>query len=228
MSGFRKDLRAAFLATLPVLAGYLVLGMGFGILMHANGYGVGWSFAMSLLVYAGSMQYLAVDLLAGGASVISAALSALMVNARHLFYGVSMLDKYRDVGAVNPYLIFSLTDETYSLLCGDERQGKRYYLLVSLLDHFYWVTGSVLGGVLGTVIPFSTEGIDFALTALFITVFVQQWKQTKDHMAACIGVGISVLCLLIFGSSSFLIPSMVFITVLLLVLKRFRKEQSDV
>ena len=228
MSGFRKDLRAAFLATLPVLAGYLVLGMGFGILMHANGYGVGWSFVMSLLVYAGSMQYLAVDLLAGGASVISAALSALMVNARHLFYGVSMLDKYRDVGAVKPYLIFSLTDETYSLLCGDERQGRRYYLLVSLLDHVYWVTGSVLGGVLGTVIPFSTEGIDFALTALFITVFVQQWKQTKDHMAACIGVGISVLCLLIFGSSSFLIPSMVFITVLLFVLKRVRKEQSDV
>ena len=228
MSGFRKDLRAAFLATLPVLAGYLVLGMGFGILMHANGYGVGWSFAMSLLVYAGSMQYLTVDLLAGGASVISAALSALMVNARHIFYGVSMLDKYRDVGAVKPYLIFSLTDETYSLLCGDERQSKRYYLLVSLLNHVYWVTGSVLGGVLGTVIPFSTEGIDFALTALFITVFVQQRKQTKDHMAACIGVGISVLCLLIFGSSSFLIPSMVFITVLLFVLKRVRKEQSDV
>jgi len=227
-NSLKQTMRSAFLATLPVMAGYLVLGMGFGILMHSKGYGIGWSFAMSLLVYAGSMQYLAVDLLAGGASVVSAALSALMVNARHLFYGVSMLDKYKDVGAVKPYLIFSLTDETYSLLCSEKREGKLYYLLVSLFDHIYWVTGSVLGAVAGAVIPFRTDGIDFALTALFITVFVQQWKETRDHTAAVIGVAVSLVCLILFGPSAFLIPAMVAITVALLILRRLQEGAKNV
>ena len=227
-NSLKQTMRSAFLATLPVMAGYLVLGMGFGILMHSKGYGIGWSFAMSLLVYAGSMQYLAVDLLAGGASVVSAALSALMVNARHLFYGVSMLDKYKDVGAVKPYLIFSLTDETYSLLCSEKREGKLYYLLVSLFDHIYWVTGSVLGAVAGAVIPFRTDGIDFALTALFITVFVQQWKESRDHTAAVIGVAVSLVCLILFGPSAFLIPAMVAITASLLILGRLQEGARNV
>lgn len=227
-NSLKQTTKSAFLATLPVMAGYLVLGMGFGILMHSKGYGVGWSFAMSLLVYAGSMQYLAVDLLAGGACVISAALAALMVNARHLFYGVSMLDKYMDVGAVKPYLIFSLTDETYSLLCSEKREGKLYYFLVSLFDHIYWVTGSVLGAVAGAAIPFSTDGIDFALTALFITVFVQQWKESRDHTAAVIGVAVSLVCLILFGPSAFLIPAMVVITVALLFLGRLQEGAKNV
>jgi len=227
-NSLKQTMKSAFLATLPVMAGYLVLGMGFGILMRSKGYGIGWSFAMSLLVYAGSMQYLAVDLLASGASVVSAALSALMVNARHLFYGVSMLDKYKDVGAAKPYLIFSLTDETYSLLCSEKREGKLYYLLVSLFDHIYWVSGSVLGAVAGAVIPFRTDGIDFALTALFITVFVQQWKESRDHTAAVIGIAVSLVCLILFGPSAFLIPAMVAITVALLILGRLQEGARNV
>ena len=215
----KKLLKTALVSTLPVMAGYLVLGMGFGILLHTRGYGLFWSAAMSLLIYAGSMQYLAVDLISGGAGLITAAVTTLMVNARHLFYGISMIGKYRDTGWRKPYLIFALTDETYSLNCsgapeGVDREGD-YYFLVSLFNHSYWVLGSILGSLLGKAIPFSTEGIDFALTALFVTVFVEQWISTKDHIPALLGLGVSVLCLLIFGPGNFLIPAMVLITLAL-------------
>ena len=215
----KKLLKTALVSTLPVMAGYLVLGMGFGILLHTRGYGLFWSAAMSLLIYAGSMQYLAVDLISGGAGLITAAVTTLMVNARHLFYGISMIGKYRDTGWRKPYLIFALTDETYSLNCsgapeGVDREGD-YYFLVSLFNHSYWVLGSILGSLLGKAIPFSTEGIDFALTALFVTHFVEQWISTKDHIPALLGLGVSVLCLLIFGPGNFLIPAMVLITLAL-------------
>ena len=215
----KSSAKTAFLATLPVMAGYVVLGTGFGILMSGKGYGPLWSLAMSLFIYAGSMQYLAVDLLAGGAGLITAALTALMVNARHLFYGISMIGKYKDVGKFKPYLIFALTDETYSLNCGALPEGitdaSAYYFLVSLFNQCYWVLGSLLGGVLGYVIPFNTEGIDFALTALFVTVFVEQWLSNKDHIPALMGLFASVLCLAVFGADGFLIPTMALITVLL-------------
>ena len=215
----KSNAKTAFLASLPVMAGYVVLGTGFGILLSSKGYGPLWSLAMSLFIYAGSMQYLAVDLLTGGATLITSALTALMVNARHLFYGISMIGKYRDTGAYKPYLIFALTDETYSLNCGalpeGVTDGPTYYFLVSLFNHSYWVAGSLLGAVLGYVIPFNTEGIDFALTALFVTVFVEQWLSTKDHIPALIGVFSSVVCLLLFGADGFLIPAMALITALL-------------
>lgn len=222
-SELQQDLKKAARDSLPVLAGYIVLGMGFGILLSTKGYGVLWALAMSALIYAGSMQYLAIDLLAGGASLLSAALTTLLVNARHLFYGISMVDRYKGAGRKKPYLIFALTDETYSLVCNTEG-SHCYCFLVSLLNQIYWVAGSVLGSLLGGILPFSTEGIDFALTALFVTVFVEQWKSTKEHLPAVIGVAASVLCLLIFGADSFLIPSMVLITVALSVLKFLRKE----
>jgi len=215
----KSNLKTAFLASVPVMAGYVVLGTGFGILLSSKGYGPLWSLAMSLLIYAGSMQYLAVDLLTGGASLIAAALTTLMVNARHLFYGISMIGKYKDTGKFKPYLIFALTDETYSLNCGALPDGvteaPSYYFLVSVFNHSYWVAGSLLGGLLGYVIPFNTEGIDFALTALFVTVFVEQWLSTKDHVPALIGVFSSVVCLMLFGADGFLIPAMVLITLLL-------------
>ncbi len=224
-----EEIRKAFLSTVPVMTGYLVLGIGFGIILKTNGYGVLWALAMSVFIYAGSMQFVAVNLLTGGASLLTVALTTLMVNARHLFYGISMIDKYRGAGAKKPYLIFALTDETYSLVCNDgahknisDRHG--YYFLVSLFDQIYWVTGCVLGSLLGSVIPFSTEGIDFALTALFVTVFVEQWLDSKRHSPALIGVGASVLCLLIFGRDSFLIPAMIIITVLLIIIRK--KEVS--
>ena len=215
----KSNAKIAFLSTLPVMAGYVVLGTGFGILLSSKGYGPLWTLAMSIFIYAGSMQYLAVDLLAGGAGLITAALTTLMVNARHLFYGISMIGKYRDTGWRKPYLIFALTDETYSLNCGALPAGVEdapaYYFLVSLFNHCYWVLGSLLGAVLGFVIPFNTEGIDFALTALFVTVFVEQWLSTKDHIPAIIGLCASVVCLAVFGSGNFLIPAMVLITALL-------------
>ena len=198
------------------MAGYVVLGTGFGILLSSKGYGPGWAAAMSIFIYAGSMQYLAVDLLAGGAGLITAAVTTLMVNARHLFYGISMIDKYKDTGAYKPYLIFGLTDETYSLNCAGAPEGigdaPKYYFLVSIFNQCYWVLGSVLGSILESVLPFSTEGIDFSLTALFVTVFVEQWKSTKDHIPALIGVIASLLCLAVFGPGNFLIPTMILIT----------------
>lgn len=222
-------LKKAFLASLPVMAGYIVLGNGFGIVLQSKGYGIFWALAMSVFIYAGSMQYLAVDLLAGGASLITAALTALMVNARHLFYGISMIDKYKDTGVCKPYLIFALTDETYSLNCSgapeDMEDPGLYFFFVSLLNQCYWVIGSALGSLLGTVIPFSTEGIDFSLTALFVTVFVEQWKNTHDHIPALIGVGAPLLCLLVFGADNFLIPAMILITLALTLIRK--KEEKD-
>lgn len=216
MKNNAKTIQKAFLASIPVLSGYLVLGMDFGIVLRSAGYGVGWALGMSLFIYAGSMQFVGIGLLIGGASLLTTALTTLMVNARHLFYGISMVEKYAGAGRKKPYMIFALTDETYSLVCADPdvspEDYHRYCFLVSLFDHAYWVSGSVLGSLLGNVLPFDTKGVDFALTALFITVFVQQWQEKKDHRPALIGVGSSLLCLLVFGSDRFLIPAMLLIT----------------
>lgn len=217
-----KELRRAFVDTLPVLTGYIVLGIGFGVILRSRGYGVLWALGMSVFIFAGSMQYVAIDLLSGGVGLLSAALTTLAVNARHLFYGLSMVDKYK---GKNPILAFTLTDETYSLVCGNlpgetEQEQDRYCLLVSLMDYAYWVTGSVIGSILGSVIPFSTEGIDFALTALFLTVFVEQWLSTKNHISAIVGVLCSVVCLVLFGSDSFLIPAMIAIAITLTLLRK--------
>lgn len=217
----KKLLRTAFIDTVPVMTGYLCLGFGFGIVMQQNGLGLWWALALSLFVYAGSMQYVAVGLLTSGAGLLTAAITTLAVNARHLFYGLSMIDTYKDMGKKKPYLIFALSDETYSLVAGKQPpegldRGK-YYLLVTALDQFYWVLGTLLGSVVGQLLPINYEGIDFALTALFVTIFVEQWLSVKNHVPALIGVGASVVCLVFFGSSSFLIPSMGLITLLLLL-----------
>ena len=223
--------RYAWKQSIPVMAGYIVLGMGFGMLLAAKGYGIIWALAMSVFIYAGSMQYVAIDLITGGASLISAALMTLMVNARHLFYGISMVERYKDTKPYKPYLIFALTDETYSLVCsGDVPEGveeKKYFFLVSLLNQIYWVIGSVMGSVLGSVLNINTEGIDFSMTALSLVVFTEQWMSTKDHRSAVAGVAASVICLLIFGTSAFLIPSMISITVILTVMRGSKKTESS-
>lgn len=216
-----SKIKNAFYATIPVMAGYLVLGIGFGMVLRTRGYGILWALAMSAFIYAGSMQYVAIDLLTGGVSLITAAVTTLAVNARHLFYSISMIDKYKNQKRKN-FLIFTLTDETYSLVCSEVPDGtdaSSYYFYVSLFDYIYWIGGSAIGSVLGSVLPIRTEGVDFALTALFLTVFVEQWLTTKNHLSAIIGVGASVVCLLLFGSDKFLIPTMVLITCLLLAMK---------
>lgn len=226
-----SDIKRAFRASLPVFAGYIVLGIGFGILLKTKGYGLLWAALSSVFVYAGSLQYVMVNLIAAGAPLITTALTAVMVNARHLFYGISMIDRYKGAGKKKPYLIFALTDETYSLVCSDEsvrgvRDRHRYYFFLSMFNQIYWITGSVMGSVLGGLITFSTEGIDFALTALFVTIFVDQWLSTKDHRAALTGVIASVICLLIFGADNFLIPVMLCITAALTVMRSKLSRES--
>ena len=224
-----KMIKPALLATIPVLTGYLVLGFGFGIVLKANGYGILVAFVMSLTIYAGSMQYAAVGLLTGGASLVTVALTTLMVNARHLFYGISMLERYKSVGKVKPYLIFALTDETYSLVCDgapniEPENKSKYYFLVSLFNQIYWIVGSVAGAIVGSLVKFNSEGIDFALAALFLTVFLEQWLTAEKHTSAVIGVAVSVGCLLLFGSEHFLIPAMLVITLLLCLMREESKN----
>ena len=228
----RKTIRQAFVRSIPVMAGYVVLGIGFGVLMHAAGYGLLWTLAMSLLIYAGSMQYVGVGLLSGGASVVTAILTTVMVNARHLFYSISMIRVYRNSGRLKPYLIFALTDETYSLLCDGEvpegADAELYRVLVSAFDHSYWVIGSVLGSLLGAVLPFSTEGIEFSMTALFLTSFVEQWVRKGNRIPALTGLGATLLSLAVFGPERFLIPAMLLITLVLSLLRgRLGKEEAE-
>ena len=226
----KKALKTVFLDTVPVMTGYLFLGISFGILLGESGYGLPWAFSMALFMYAGSAQFLAVSLLANHASILSSAIAIFLLNARHIFYGISLIDTYKGTGKKKPYLIFSLTDETYSLVTQnqppEDMKRHTYCFLVSILDHIYWVTGCVIGALAGNILPISFEGIDFVLTALFVTLFVEQWLSNKNHFSAIIGVAATVLCLVIFGKDVFLIPSMILIAILLTTTRKtgLRKE----
>ena len=227
----KKALKQVFLDTVPVLTGYLFLGIGFGILLSESGFGLGWAFFMSVFVFAGSGQYLAVSLLAGSASLLGAAIATLLVNARHIFYGISLIDAYQDAGKKKPYLIFALTDETYTLVTQNQPpEGMKrhsYCFLVSVLDHSYWIVGCCLGSVVGHLVPISFEGVEFVLTALFVTMFVEQWLSNKNHFPALVGAGATLLCLVIFGSELFLIPSMVVIALVLTIYRKTGRRKQD-
>lgn len=217
-------LKAAFPHTIPVLTGFLFLGTAYGILMSSKGYGFGWTVLMSLAVFAGSAQYVAVTFLTTVFNPVYALLMTLILNARHLFYGISVLDKYRNAGKMKPYLIFGLCDETFSIVCSTqppEGVNKNwFYFFVTLLDHSYWVAGSALGGLLGALVSFDIKGLDFVLTALFVVIFVGQWREKKNRWPAAAGVGCTVVCLLIFGQSSFIIPSMLAILAALTIFRK--------
>lgn len=223
------EFRYALPRTIPVMVGYLFLGAAYGILMNVNGYGIGWTFAISVFVFAGSLQYLGVTMLAGMVHPLAALMMSLMLNARHLFYGISMLGKYGEVKRGKPYLIFGLTDETFSVVCHDAAPKNldqdKVYFWITLLDQSYWVLGSVLGAIAGSFITFDTTGLDFALTALFVVIFVDQWKQKEGHVSAVIGVLASVVCLGIWGASSFIIPAMLLILAILTV--QYKKGQKE-
>lgn len=227
----RNTFRYAIKTTLPVLAGYIVLGIGFGILLQSKGYNFLWAILMSFTIYAGSMQYVAVDLLSGGATLISTAIITFTVNARHIFYGISMLEKYKGTGKIKPYLIFSLTDETFSLVCRenmpDEINKKLYYAVVSVFNQLYWIIGCTLGGLLGSLIEFNSKGIEFSMTALFVVIFTDQWMNHKEHIPALCGIFLTIICRLIFGADNFIIPSMLAIAAALLILrKKLDKEEG--
>ena len=227
----RKALKAAFPLTLPIMAGYLFLGLGFGILLESKGFSFIWAFFMSIIIYAGSMQYVAIELLDGGVTFLYTAFMTVMIQIRHLFYGLSLIDKYRFVGRKKPLLIHELTDETYSLICSAVPpkgvNAEWFYLFISVLDHCYWIIGCTLGAVLGSLIDFNTKGIDFVMTALFIVIFTEQWLTSKDHIPALIGLVCSVICLILFGSGNFIIPSMISISVLLTVFRKQLEKRGD-
>ncbi|SCM82525.1 Branched-chain amino acid transport protein AzlC [uncultured Sporomusa sp.] len=218
-----KALKAAFPHTIPVLTGYLFLGFAFGILLSSKGYSAGWAIVMSTVIYAGAMQFVAIGLLTTVFQPLSALLITLVVNARHLFYGISMLRQFSGTGRKKPYLIFGLTDETFSILCSAEppQDVDRgwFMFFISLLNQAYWVIGSALGGILGSMVAFNTKGIDFVMTALFVVIFIEQWKSQKYHAPAIIGIAASALCLLLFGAGNFIIPAMIMIVVLLTLLR---------
>ncbi|MCI8539205.1 MAG: branched-chain amino acid ABC transporter permease [Oscillospiraceae bacterium] len=229
----RSALSAAFPCTVPVLMGYLSIGIAFGLMLQAVGYGPLWAVFMSLIIYAGSGQYLGCTLLAQGTALPQVALLTFLLNFRHLFYGLSLLDTFQGTGAKKPYLIFSLTDETYALMTSVHPPAgvnpDRFYLAVAMLDHSYWILGSFIGATLGALITFDTTGIDFAMTALFVVIAVEQWKSVKQkdlthHLPALLGFGCTILSCLIFGPDNLLIPALLAISALLLFL-RGRLEQ---
>ena len=227
----RKALAAAFPVTMPVLMGYLAIGMAFGLMLQSIGYGVGWAFLMSLTIYAGSGQYLGVSLLASGAPLTQVAFLTLMINFRHLVYGLSMLEKFRGMGLRKFYMIFSLTDETYALLSAANVPAgvdeHRYYFAVAMLDHSYWIMGSVLGSVLGSALGFDTTGVDFAMTALFLVIAVGQWKKAGSHLPALLGGGATLVSLLLVGADDMLLPALGMIVILLTVLRRRLDEKPE-
>ena len=226
----KETICAAFYRSLPVMVGYLIIGFGFGIVLRDAGYGLLWALAMSLCIYAGSMQYVGISLITAPASLLTAALTTLMINARHLFYSISMIPKYRSAGALKPYLIFALTDETYALLSAEDQNRKDFYpfcFFVSLFNHLYWILGTALGSLFAAALPFPTEGVSFSMTALFVSAYVDQWIQKKNRLSALLGLAVTLVCRLLFGRDLFLIPAMVLITLALLALKpRLFKEDT--
>ena len=219
----RKTLAAAFPVTVPVLMGYLAIGIAFGLMLHSAGYGVVWAFLMSLTIYAGSGQYMGVALLATGAPLSRVALLTLIINFRHLVYGLSMLEKFRGMGLRKLYMIFSLTDETYALLSSakppDGVDEHDFYFTVAWMDQSYWVLGSVLGSLAGAALGFDTTGVDFAMTALFLVIAVGQWRAAGSHLPALLGGGATLLSLLAVGADDMLLPALGVIVLVLTLLK---------
>lgn len=215
----RKAFFATFPNTLPILAGFLFLGIAYGIYANTSGFPAIYPMVMSFTIFAGAMEFVAVQLLLGAFNPLGALMLTLMVNARHLFYGISMLDKYKGTGWKKPYLIFGMCDESFSINCtADIPAGidKGWFMFfVTLLNQFYWVLGATLGGCFGSLIHFNAKGLDFVMTALLVVIFLNQWMKEKKHYSSLMGLGLSALCLVIFGPDNFIIPSMICVIALL-------------
>ena len=224
IKGKYKHIGFAFHMTIPVMLGYLFLGMAFGLLLQNAGYGFLWAFLSSVIIYAGSMQFVLVTLLSGGVSLIYAALMTFFINGRHIFYGISFVEKFKKMGKAYPYMIFSLTDETYSLLCSlqvpKDMEEKKVFFWISFLDQCYWVTGSVLGALAGQYITFNSTGIDFCMTALFVVIVVEQWQEKSAHMSAIIGAVSGLAFLLLFGADRFILPALLCAMLVLLGIQK--------
>ncbi len=220
----RKAFRAALPYSLPICVGFLFMSMSYGFLMRSRGFSVLYPAAMSCFIFAGSMEFVTVELLASAFHPLHAFFLALMVNARHLFYGISMLERYRGTGWKKPYLIFGMCDETFSINSAvtpppDVDRGW-FMLFVTLLNQVYWVAGAVLGALLGSVVRFNTEGIGFVMTALFVVMLVNQWEENPDHRPALTGLGCTLACLLAFGPDGFMLPAMAAIVGVLTLVRK--------
>lgn len=219
----KREIAAAFRTSFPIMVTFIVLGTGFGLLLEKHGFGPVWALASGIVIFSGTVQFVSVALMSTG-SVVMAGLTALMVSARHIFFSISMIGRYRNEGKRKGYLYYALCDETYAMLSRDEMpEGVNisgYRLLVTLFDQCSWLVGSVLGGWLGTLLTFDSTGIDFAMTALFMTVFIQQWIDSKCHIPAVTGVLATLGCRLIFGPDIFLIPAMIIIIIVMTVMRK--------
>lgn len=224
MKEYKKAFKKAFPYTIPVLTGYLFIGTAFGVMYAEKGYSFLWAMLMSIVVYAGSGQYLAVNFFVPGVSFLQVIFLTFMVNVRHVFYGISLVERFNRFGKSRWYMIFALTDETYSLLCTTKVpkgvDEEKFLLAISIMDHSYWVLGSVIGAIAGNLLPISSEGIDFAMTALFIVIFIEQWMEKKNRLPEMIGIIIAVVALQIFGASNFVLPAMLIIIFVLLVARK--------
>ena len=232
MGGYRQALRRAFPYTVPVMAGYLFIGAAFGVMFADSGYNVLWAVLMSVVVYAGSGQYLATTFFVPGISILQAVFLTLMVNIRHVFYGLSLVDRYNRFGRKRWYLIFGMTDETYSLICTtdvpDDVDEEKFLLSITLLDQLYWIIGTAIGSLAMTVVAFDSTGIEFAMTALFIVMFMELWYRRSNRPAELIGLIAAVVCLAVFGADNFVLPTMLLIVaVILLGRKRLEKGRAD-
>ena len=226
-----KAFRAALPYTIPICIGFLFLGISYGFFMHSKGFSFLYPVLMSLFIFAGSMEFVTVNLLLTAFNPLSAFLLALMVNARHLFYGISMLDKYKNTGLTKPYLIYGMCDESFSINCtvtppADVDKGW-FMLFVTLLNQIYWVAGAALGSLLGSVISFDTTGIEFVMTALFVVMFINQWEETDNHRSALTGVFCSMVCLFLFGAQHFIIPAMALIIACFSLMARPKQEAAS-
>ncbi len=230
-NSIKKAFKAAFPYTIPIFAGFWFLGMTYGIYMNVSGFSFLYPMLMSITIFAGSMEFITVDLLLGSFNPVQAFLMTLMINARHLFYGISMLDKFRGTGLKKLYLIFGMCDESFSInytakIPPDVDRGW-FMFFVTLLNHFYWFSGSTLGGIFGSLIHFNTEGLDFVMTAMFTVIFLEQWLKDRQHISALLGLGISLLCLWIFGADNFIIPSMAAMLMMLTLLRKPVEKREE-
>lgn len=219
-----RSFRAAFPQTIPILAGFLFLGMAYGIYMNVQGFSFVYPMLMALVIFGGSLEFLAVEMLLSPFAPVQVLLVSLMIQARHLFYGISMLDKFKGMGWKKFYLIYGMCDETFSVnytaKIPEDCDRGWFYFFVTALNQIYWVGGATLGGLLGNLIHFNTDGLDFVMTAMFIVIFLEQWLKEKHHYSAWAGILSSVACLLIFGADNFLIPTMICILVLLTAFRK--------
>lgn len=219
-----KAFKAAFPYTLPIFAGFWFLGIAYGIYMKVSGFSWIFPLVMSTVIFGGSLEFVCVEMLLSPFAPLQVFIMALLIQARHIFYGLSMLEKYKGTGLKKWYLIFGLCDESFSINCSvkvpEDVDKGWFYFFVTILNQFYWVSGATLGGILGGFIKFDTSGIEFILTAMFVVIFLDQWLKEKHHISAYIGLGASVLCLIIFGPDSFMIPTMILVIVLLAAFKK--------